>query len=172
MKAVLSALNQLVVLGVIEQYAIGGAVGAAFYIQAMQTEDVDAFVVVASQSSLLVSLGQIYEELRKLGGQVEREYVRFDAWPLQILTDAKPLVSEAIREALDVEFEGAPTRVFRPEHLCAIALDTGRAKDYARVTMFLEQGEVALERLERLVERYGLQNRLLRVLSAGGSMNR
>jgi hypothetical protein len=169
LKAALSALNQLIASRVIERYAIGGAIGAAFYIQAMQTEDVDAFVVVASSSrSLLVSLGPIYEALQKLGGQVEREYVRFGVWPLQILTDATALISEAIREAVDVEFEGVQTRVFRAEHLCAIALDTGRAKDYARVTMFLEQGEVDLRALERLAERYGLWERLLKVQGTGG----
>ena len=124
MKAALDALNALVTRGVVETYAIGGAVGAAFYIQAMQTEDVDAFVVVRRSSSLLESLGPIYEALKDLGGVVDREHVRFGAWPLQILTDATPLVGEAIREAVAVDFEGIHTRVFTPEHLCAIALDT------------------------------------------------
>jgi hypothetical protein len=52
---------------------------------------------------------------------VDREYVRFGSWPLQILTDATPLIGEAIKRAVDVEFDGIPTRVFRAEHLCAVA---------------------------------------------------
>ena len=41
MQAALRALNQLAANGVISQYAIGGAIGASFYIEAVQTESVD-----------------------------------------------------------------------------------------------------------------------------------
>lgn len=43
----LKALNGLVADGVIATYAIGGVVGAAFYIEAVQTEDLDAFVFLS-----------------------------------------------------------------------------------------------------------------------------
>jgi hypothetical protein len=125
-------------------------------------------VFLPRSSSLLVSLTPVYEALQAQGGRIEREYVRFGNWPLQILTDANPLISEAIREALGVEYEGVPTRVFAPEHLCAVALQTGRAKDYLRVTMFLEQNEVDLGALTALSARHGLQDRLQRVLDDFG----
>lgn len=163
MQEALRALNQLVDDGVIGGYAIGGAVGASFYIDAMQTEDVDAFVFIPGGSSGFVLLTPIYEALQKLGGVVEREYVRFGAWPLQILTDATPLITEAIRRAVDVEFDGIPTRVFRAEHLCGIALQTGRMKDYLRVSMFLEQGAVVKTELDDVVGRYGLTVQMARV---------
>jgi hypothetical protein len=163
MREALSALNQLVDDGVIGEYAIGGAVGASFYIEAMQTEDVDAFAFIPETSSGLVLLTPIYEALSRLGGVVEREYVRFGGWPLQILTDATPLIAEAIRRAVDVEFDGIPTRVFLPEHLCAIALQTGRTKDYLRVSMFLEQGAVERDKLADVVGRYGLTGQMARV---------
>ena len=38
MEAVLKALNHLLKSRLIENYAIGGAIGASFYIEAMQTE--------------------------------------------------------------------------------------------------------------------------------------
>jgi hypothetical protein len=160
----LKALNRLVQDGVIRNYAIGGAIGASFYLPAMQTEDIDVFVFLPERSSLLVSLEEVYASLRALGGTVEREYVRFDEWPVQILTDATPLIAEAIREAIDVDFEGIPARVFRPEHLCAIALETGRAKDYARVSMFLEQNEVDRMLLSAVAARYDLTEGLARVV--------
>jgi hypothetical protein len=166
MREALRALNQLVSDGVIEGYAIGGAVGASFYIDALQTEDVDAFVFLPEPPSGLVSIAPIFEALVAQGGVIEREYVRFGSWPLQILTDATPLLSEAIREAAEVSFHDVPTRVFRPEHLCAVALQTGRAKDYLRVSLFLEQGAVDVAALNRVVERYGLVERLNRVLEA------
>ena len=162
----LKALNRLVQDGVIRSYAIGGAIGASFYLPAMQTEDVDVFVFLPEASSLLVSLESVYASLKALGGAVDREFVRFDEWPVQILTDATPLIAEAIRDATDVDFEGIPTRVFRPEHLCAIALQTGRAKDYARVSMFLEQNEVDRTLLSEIVARYDLKERLARIAEA------
>jgi hypothetical protein len=163
MQEVLRALNALVGQGVIKAYAIGGAVGAAFYIDAMQTEDVDAFTYFPEASSGLLDLSPIYSALLALGGRLEREYVRFGEWPLQILPDSTPLVSEAIGEARAVEFEGIPTRVFLPEHLCCIALQTGRAKDLLRVQMFLEQSQVDLATLRRMAERFGLGGRLVKV---------
>jgi hypothetical protein len=156
-------LNRLVQDGVIRSYAIGGAIGASFYLPAMQTEDIDVFVFLPETASLLISLEAVYAALKALGGAVDREYVRFDDWPVQILTDATPLIAEAIREAIDVDFDGIPTRVFRPEHLCAIALETGRAKDYARVSMFLEQGEVDRALLSAVAARYDLTEKLARV---------
>ena len=79
MQSVLQALNRLVADGLIQAYAIGGAIGAAFYITAAQTEDVDAFVFLPESDSGLVLLTPIYEALTAMGGIVEREYVRFGA---------------------------------------------------------------------------------------------
>lgn len=159
MERVLQALNGLVASGLLADYAIGGAVGAAFYIEAVQTEDVDAFVFLPGSPSGLVLLTPVYEALQAAGGVIEREFVRIGNWPLQILTDANPLIAEAIREAVEVRFHETPTRVFTAEHLCAIAIQTGRTKDALRVTMFLEQGAVDLPRLKALLERFDLTQR-------------
>jgi hypothetical protein len=163
-KTALIALNRLVADGAIVDYAIGGAIGASFYLPAMQTEDVDVFVFLPATGSPLVSLSPVYEALKIQGGIAEREYVRFGAWPVQILTDATPLIAEAIRDALAVDFDGIPTRVFKPEHLCAVALETGRAKDYARVVLFLESEQVTRNDLKEIASRFGLSKRLERVL--------
>lgn len=164
MQAALKALNRLVADRVIENYAIGGAIGASFYLPAMQTEDIDVFVFLPASAGPLVSLTPVYDGLRAEGGIVEREYVRFGDWPVQILTDANPLIAEAIQDAVDVDYEGVPTRVFRPEHLCAVALQTGRGKDYSRVILFLEQNEVDRKALASLASRYELTDRLQRAL--------
>ena len=159
MHEVLRALNRLQSDGLVSRYAIGGAIGAAFYIAAAQTEDVDAFVFLPPGSSGLVSLSPVYEALLQMGGVAEREYVRFGAWPLQILTDANDLIREAIEQAREVAFEVIPTRIFRAEHLCAIALQTGRSKDYLRVMMFLEQNAVDRVELRAILARFGLIER-------------
>ena len=164
MQAALKALNCLVNNGVIENYAIGGAIGASFYLPAMQTEDIDVFVFLPASSGPLVTLTPVYEALKAQGGEVDREHVRFGNWPVQILTDANALIAEAIGEAVDTDYDGIPTRVFTPEHLCAIALQTGRAKDYARVILFLEENEVDVGVLSTLAARFGLSDRLKRTL--------
>jgi hypothetical protein len=166
LQTALKAINQLVADGVIENYAIGGAIGASFYLPAMQTEDIDVFVFLPSGVGPFVSLTPVYEGLKAMGGIVEREYVHFGEWPVQILTDANPLIAEAIREAVEVDFEGMSTRVFRPEHICAIALQTGRSKDYARVILFLEQNEVDLQTLSNVASRYDLTGRLQKILGS------
>ena len=163
MQAALRALNQLVADGVIPQYAIGGAIGASFYIDAVQTEDVDAFVFMSPSASGLLTLAPIYEALTKLGGVVEHEYIRFNEWPVQILPDANDLVREAITKATETEFDGIPTRVFSAEHLCAVALQTGRTKDYLRVVMFLDAKAVDRMSLESTLERHSLVNTMVRV---------
>jgi hypothetical protein len=160
MEEALRALNQIVADGIVTGYAIGGAVGASSYIEAMQTEDLDAFVFLHATSSVLLSLTPIYEALVALGGVVELEHVRFGVWPLQILPDANPLITEAIREATEVDFNGVMTRIFTAEHLCAIALQTGRLKDYARVSLFLEAGKVDEVVLATLAKKYNLEDRL------------
>jgi hypothetical protein len=164
MQEALRVLNQLVSDGVIEAYAIGRAIGASFYIDALQTEDIDAFIFFPEPPSGLFLITPIYEALSAQGGVIEREYVRFGSWPLQILTDATPLLTEAIQQAVDVTFHGVQTRLFRAEHLCAVALQTGRVKDYARVSMFLERGAVDQDALAGLAERYELLDRLKKVL--------
>ena len=42
------------------------------------------------------------------------------------------------------------------QHLVAIALRTGRTKDYNRILQFLEQGAVDKAKLQNLLERHGL----------------
>ena len=165
MQEALRSLNQLVVDRIIEQYAIGGAIGASFYLEAMQTEDIDAFVFMKPSTGGPLSLAPIYDALVALGGSIEREYVRFAEWPVQILPDANDLIRESIRMAKEVEFDGIPTRIFTAEHLCAVALQTGRTKDYLRVTMFLEQRAVEPKLLEDLVKRHDLTDRFSRAKS-------
>lgn len=50
-------------------------------------------------------------------------------------------------------------RVCRPEHLMAILVQTGRARDRARLQMFLEEAGFDRTRLDDLVDRFGLRER-------------
>ena len=43
-REVIDRLNHMQGAGVIDQYAIGGAVGASFYVEPLETENVDVFM--------------------------------------------------------------------------------------------------------------------------------
>ena len=55
-----------------------------------------------------------------------------------------------------MDVSGAPARVFTAEHLAAVALETGRAKDYARLLQFVEAKVIDEGRFQRILHRHGL----------------
>lgn len=143
--------------GVIERYAVGGAVGATFYLEPVATLDVDVFVAFKEvPGSLFVSPKPIFDYLKQRGCTMEGEYIVISGWPVQFLPPVTPLVEEALREAITRDVEGVPVRVFTAEHLAAIALQTGRAKDKARVLQFIETNALDALRFQSIVAKHGL----------------
>lgn len=94
MHAALTALNALEDDGVIPRYAVGGAIGASFYIEAQATEDLDVFVILPESPGGLLTLSPIYRACEARGGVVEGEHIRFGPWPVQILPAYDALVEE------------------------------------------------------------------------------
>jgi len=156
MKETLKILNRMVKDGVINEYAIGGAVAAIYYLEPLDTVDLDIFVRVEIEGSALMILAPIYDYLIKRGYQAEGEYISIEGLPVQFLPVFNPLTEEAVAKAQPIKFARVTTRVMRPEHLVAIMLDTGRPKDYARIAMFLEQGAVNQRALKAVLRRHGL----------------
>ena len=157
MKATLETINQMQTGGIIGKYAIGGAVGATFYLEAAATLDVDIFVTLpTAPRSKLLSLAPLYDYLKARGFKVEQEHIVIGGWPVQFLPPSNDLEREALAEAVETEVEGVKTWVMTAEHLVAIALNTGRPKDYARVLQFLEQNVVNADKLNRILMRHGL----------------
>jgi hypothetical protein len=156
-RAVIDTISQMQADGVIESYAIGGAVGATFYLEPIATLDVDVFVTFKSETgSAILSPKPIFEYLKARGGAMQGEYIVMSGWPVQFLPPTGPLVEEALREAATRDVEGTPARVFTAEHLAAIALQTGRAKDKARLLQFLEAGALDTARFRAILARHGL----------------
>src|SRR2546421_768719 len=141
--------------GVIERYALGGAVGASFYLEPVATLDI--FVAFRSEPGrLLVSPQPIFDYLKARGVTMEGEYIVVAGWPVQFLPPGTPLVAEALQEAVARDVDGTPARVFTAEHLAAIALQTGRAKDKARLLQFVEAGALDAPRFHAIVARHDL----------------
>ena len=156
-KEVIEMINRMQADSVIKRYAIGGAVGATFYLEPVATLDVDVFVEFHTEpGSRIVSPERIFKYLRDRGCTMEGQYVVIAGWPVQFLPAAGPLLQEALAAAAEKDVEGTPARVFTAEHIAAIALETGRAKDKARVLQFIEAGVLDLERLQEILARHGL----------------
>lgn len=154
---VIRTLNQMTADGVIERYAIGGAVGATFYLEPVATLDVDVFFSFRPEPGrVLLSPQPIFDYLTARGCPVEGEYLLIGGWPVQFLPPTGPLAEEALAEAVERDVEGIPARVFTAEHLAAIALQTGRGKDKARLLQFVEAGALDATRFQALLTRHGL----------------
>ena len=75
MKKTLAIVEQLHADGIIGPYAVGGAVGAAFYLEPVATLDVDIFVLF-EPAPLILTLTPIYEACAKLGYPAEGDASR------------------------------------------------------------------------------------------------
>ncbi len=69
---VLRAANDLVAAGLIEDYALGGALAAVYYVEPFTTYDAD-IIFVAAEKGLTAGIPEIYAHLQKAGWRVERE---------------------------------------------------------------------------------------------------
>ncbi len=156
-REVLTIVNEMERLGVVERYAVGGAVGATFYLEPVATLDVDIFVNFKPEpGQLLITPLAIFDFLLPLGATLEGEYVVFAGWPIQFLPPTGPLAEEELAEAREFDVDGETARVLSAEHLAALALETGRAKDKARLIQFVESGVLDAEKFSGILARHGL----------------
>ena len=160
---VIKALNQMQVDGVIERYAIGGAVAATFYLEPVTTLDVDIFVVLKGEPGTPpTSPHPILDYLMAHGCTMAGEYVVIAGWPVQFLPPNSPLVEEALHQRAARDVGGIPTWIFSAEHLAAIALQAGRPKDKARLVQFIEAVALDTARFEDIVTSHHLTDALRR----------
>jgi hypothetical protein len=152
---VLRAANGLVAAGLIEDWALGGALAAIYYVEPFTTYDADIFFIPKDRG-LTAGIPQIYAHLQAQGWQVEHEHLVIRGFPVQFLA-ATGLTEEAVREAERIEYEGVPAKVFRAEHIVAIAASVGRAKDKARIEQMLQQADLDKMRLEKILQRHNIK---------------
>jgi len=163
MEKTLAVINELEKAGLLSRYAIGGAMGATFYVEPLVTFDLDVFVVLPTGPGGLLTLTPIYETLRARGYHEEGECVLVEGIPVQFLPAYNPLLEEALAEARETMYADVPTRVLRVEHLLAIALQTGRLKDHERIQLFLKEAELDHTYLAGVIKRHGLEGRWKKV---------
>ncbi|HEY5913519.1 MAG TPA: hypothetical protein VJA21_23270 [Verrucomicrobiae bacterium] len=152
---VLRAANDLVTAGLIKDWALGGALAAIYYVEPFTTYDADIFFI-PKDNGLASGIPAIYAHLQAQGWEVEREHLLVRGFPVQFLA-ASGLTEEAVREAERIDYEGVPAKVFRAEHIVAIAARVGRAKDKARIEQLLQQADLDQSRLEHILQRHKLK---------------
>jgi hypothetical protein len=154
---IFALINHMEADGVIRRYAIGGAIGSIFWLEPFTTKDVDVFVSLpASPGGTLLTLTPIYDYLLARGGEARGQFILLEGWAVEFVPPGTPLVEEALARAVVRDVNGVPTRVFTAEHLAAICLEVGRARDHDRVSRFIEQEALAAEIFEDILRRHGL----------------
>jgi hypothetical protein len=155
MRELAQLLGEMQAAGVIESYALFGAIAQMRYTEPVATLDADVLVAIPGPERI-DSLGGLYRFCAGKGYLPEGESIRVGAWPVQFIPVFSPLTREAMELAETADFEGLPLRVARADHLAVIALSVGRAKDYARILALIESGSVSREDVERLAAGHGL----------------
>ncbi len=154
---VLRAANDLLSAGLIQEYALGGALAAIYYTEPVTTYDAD-ILFIASDETLSAGIPAIYSHLQSKGWRVDREHVLLKDFPVQFLA-ASGLTEEAVRNAKRIEYEGIPAKVLSPEYIIAIAASVGRHKDFARIEQMLDQVKIDKPLLDDILHRYNLKLR-------------
>ncbi len=156
--AVFRILREMSEQGVIADYAVGGAVAAIFYIEPRETFDLDIFFILAKEpSSELMRLEAIYDFAARNGFKAEAEYIKIHGWAVQFLESASALWKEAVEQALELKFENETVPVMRPEHLAALMVETGRKKDWLRLSDFVENDVLEMNSLKGILRAHGLE---------------
>lgn len=153
----ISVINQMAEDGVIENYALGGATAVIFYTEPIATEDLDIFVHIRPGGNSFMEFQPIFDYLKDKSYAMKGEHYYVEGFPVQFLPTGKKLIDEAIDEANEFGLsDGTIVRVMSPEYLVAIMLDTGRLKDYLRISVFLQHNVVNLEELQRILDEHNL----------------
>jgi hypothetical protein len=165
MADVYRALNAMRDEGIVDNFAIGGGMAALFYAETTATFDVDVFVMIP-HVGLLIDLSRIYDWARGRGYKIENEYLMIHGVPVQILVAGGELQSEAVQTAQQLDYDGVPVPVMKPEYLILLYLQAGSAKRRGRAADLKDAGiDEAL--VSQLATRFELASQWNRVKSDG-----
>lgn len=157
---VIAAIDEMLALGLITGYAIGGAMAQVFWDEAIPTFDLDVLVLLPDDGNLLTSLKPIYDWARDRNYEMRGEHIVISGIPVQFLPAPDVLSAEAVAEARILDYQGQPLRVVSPEHLIAIwskpPANTSRRRE--RIAKLRESEALSLdeELLFDIMDRHGL----------------
>lgn len=155
-----AVVNQMVEDGVIESYALGGAMAALFYIEPFATFDVDVFCFINGIANELDPLRPIYDYLQPRKVPEYAEGFILEGLRVQFLPVFNPLNDEAVQSANSFSLNEVIIQVMAPEYLVANMLETGRKKDHTRIAQFFEAEVCDINKLNDILSRHNLQTKL------------
>ena len=158
---VLGVLEAMRNAGIIEKYAIGGAFAAVLHNEPISTIDLDIFFFLAEKSeSAILSLSAIYDYAKNHGFYFDHEFVNIHGWLVRFVEAShSPLWTEAIENADPISIDDSEISVIGKEHLVAMWLLAGRAKDYQKIAMFREAEFLEEAKLVSILERHDLMSK-------------
>lgn len=155
---ILSVLEEMKRAGIIEKYAIGGAFAAILHYEPISTIDLDIFFFLSEKNdSPILSLSAIYDFAKVKGFSFDHEFVNIHGWLVQFVEAShSQLWTEAIENADTIKIDGFDAKVIDKEHLVAMWLFAGRAKDFQKITMFWEADFLDQVKLSFILEKHDL----------------
>jgi hypothetical protein len=155
---VIAAIQDLKQQGLINDYAISGAMAQLFWDEAIPTFDLDVLVLLGPVSSVLAPLSQIYEWAKERGYESRAEHIVISDFPVQFLPAPDGLSVEAVKNAKTVDVDSVLVRVVRPEYLITLWLqppaNTPRRRE--RAAKLSESVQLDADLLADLKARYNL----------------
>ena len=157
LREVFRVLNDMRSEGIIDDYALGGAMAVLFYAEPTRTYDLDVFVILPPSHQSIVTLTPVYAWLRARGFEAHAEHVIIHGVPVQLIPAYNDLVAEAIAAARDHDYDDVTVRVCPPEHLIALALQAGGGKRRERAHQLFETADIDRALLDQIMNRHGIQ---------------
>jgi hypothetical protein len=155
---VMAVLEDMKTAKIIEQYAIGGAFAATLHNEPISTIDLDIFFFLAEKNdSPILSLTAIYDFAKERGFRFDHEFINIHGWLVQFVEASHDaLWTEAIKQADTIKIGEFDVLLIGREHLVAMWLLAGRAKDFDKIGRFWEAGILTEEKLLDVLERHDL----------------
>ena len=142
-------LNSMRNEGVVVSYAVCGGIAGLFYTaDVVRTFEIE--VMIADPKA-------VCEWAASRGYEVKDEHIYVHGVPVQMLDAGIGLEHEAISTANTLEYEGVPVRVIKPEYIVVIYAKVGGRNHITRALDILEIGEIDLNLVDLLVQKYQLQ---------------
>lgn len=150
-------LEQMEKEGILSQWAIGGSIGVMFYTEPYLTKDIDIFLYVKPTRTGLIDMGFIYNWLRDKGySKFKGQSIIVEDWLVDFIPTKEGLIDEAVFKTNIFKINNIKIKVMPPEYLIALALESGRKQDYAKVEKILQQSNINKKKLTRILKKFGL----------------
>ena len=121
-----------------------------------QNYDLDILFISVREKEGLITLSPIYNYFKKRGYHTKKEHIIIEGIPVQFIPAYNELVKEAVENSVETKYKKTKTKIFKPEYLIAIMLQTFRPKDRERIIKLLDEAKIDMKYLMKILHRYGL----------------